>query len=49
MYRDPNQYKLVCLYLVEHMLHQIKASQFYTNFLNLISLEMQSSISKVKF
>ena len=25
--------KLRCLYLVQHMLHQIKAPQFYTNFL----------------
>ena len=31
------------------MLHQIKAPQFYTNFLKLISLVMQSSISEVEF
>ena len=23
--------KLLCLYLVQHMLHQIKTQQFYTN------------------
>ena len=23
--------KLLCLYLVQHMLHQIKAQQFYTD------------------
>ena len=26
-----NRIKLVCLYLVQHMLHQIKAQQFYTD------------------
>ena len=31
------------------MLHQIKTPQFYTNFQNLISLEMQPSISKMEF
>ena len=41
--------KLVCLYLVQHMLHQMKAPQFYTNFLKLISLVMESSISEVEF
>ena len=49
VFGDPNQYKLVCLYLVQQMLHQIKAPQFYTNFLKLISLEMQSSISEAEF
>ena len=49
VFGDPNQYKLVCLYLVQHMLHQIKSPQFHTNFLKLISLEMQSSISKIEF
>ena len=24
--------KLLCLYFVQHMLHQIKAQQFYTDF-----------------
>ena len=32
-----NQYKIGCLYLVQHMLHQVKAPQFYTDFLKLIS------------
>ena len=41
--------KLWCLYLVQHMLHQIKAPQFYTNYLKLISLVMDSSISEVEF
>ena len=41
--------KLLCLYLVQHMLHQIKAQQFYTNFLVLISPLSQSSISEVEF
>ena len=41
--------KLRHLYLVQHMLHQIKAPQFYTNFLKLISLVMHSSISEVEF
>ena len=36
VFGDPNQYKLVCFYLVQHMLHQIKAPQFYTNFLKLL-------------
>ena len=31
------------------MLHQIKAPQFYTNFLKLISLVMGSSTSEVEF
>ena len=26
-----NNTKLLCLYLVQHMLHQIKAQQFYTD------------------
>ena len=41
--------KLWCLYLVQHMLHQIKAPQFYTKYLKLISLVMDSSISEVEF
>ena len=42
--------KLWCLYLVKHMLHQIKAPQFYTNhLLKLISLVMDSSISEEEF
>ena len=31
-----NKFKLLCLYLVQHMLHQIKAQQFY-NDLGLLS------------
>ena len=31
------------------MLHQIKEPQFYNNFLKLISLGTQSSISEVEF
>ena len=31
------------------MLHQIKAPQFYTNLLKLISYVMDSSISEVEF
>ena len=46
--RDLNQYKIV-VHLVQHMLHQIKAQQFYTNFLLLISPLSQSSISEVEF
>ena len=34
---------------LQHMLHQIKAQQFYTNFLVLISPLSQSSISEVEF
>ena len=41
--------ELWCFYLVQQMLHQIKAPQFYTNYLKLISLEMDSSISEVEF
>ena len=41
--------KLMCLYLVQQMLHQIKAQQFYTIFLVLISPLSQSSISEVEF
>ena len=26
-----NEYKIVVLYLVQHMLHQIKAQQYYTD------------------
>ena len=32
-----------------HMLHQIKATQFYTTYLKQISLVMDSSISEVEF
>ena len=41
--------KLWCLCLVQHMLHQIKAPQFYTNYLKILSLVMDSSISEVEF
>ena len=41
--------KLWCLYLVQHMLHQIKAPQFDTNYLKLISLVKDSSILEVEF
>ena len=41
--------KLWCLYLVKHMLHQIKAPKFNTDFLKLIPLVMDSSISEVEF
>ena len=41
--------KLLCLYLVQHMLHQIKAQPFYTNFPVQISPLSQSSISEVEF
>ena len=41
---DLNHYQMV-----QHMLHQIKAPPFYTNFLKLISLVMDSSISEVEF
>ena len=41
--------QLLCLYLVQQMLQQIKAQQFYTNFLVLISPLSQSSISEVEF
>ena len=41
--------KLWCLYLVQHMLHQITAPQFHTNYLKLISLIMDLSISEVEF
>ena len=47
--RDLNQIKLLCLYLVQQMLHQIKAQQFFTNFLALISPLSQSSISEREF
>ena len=40
VFGDQNQYKLWPLYFVQHMLHQIKAPQFYTNFTKLISLVM---------
>ena len=41
--------KLWCLYLVQHMLHQIKAPQFYANYLKVISLVNDSNISEVEF
>ena len=41
--------KLGCLYMVQHMLHQIKTPQFYTDYLKLISLVMDLSISEVEF
>ena len=34
---------------LQHMLHQIKAPQFYTDYLKLISLVMDSSILEVEF
>ena len=49
VFGDLNQYKIVVPHLVQHMLHQIKAPQFQTNFLKLISSVMQSSISEVEF
>ena len=41
--------KLLCFYLVQHMLHQIIAHQFYPHFLVLISPLSQSSISELEF
>ena len=40
--------KLLCFYLVQHMLHHIKAQQFFTNSLVLIFPLSQSSISEVE-
>ena len=37
------------IWCAQHMLHRIKAPQFYTDFLKLISLVMDPSISKVEF
>ena len=37
-----------CLYLVQHILDRIKASQYYTYFQKLISFVMQSSTSEVE-
>ena len=34
--------KIMCLYLVQHMLHQIKAQQFYTD-LGLLSTVLSST------
>ena len=48
-WRPKSVKKLWCLYLVQHMLHQIKAPQFYTIFFKLISLVMDSSISQVEY
>ena len=42
--RDLNSIKLLCFYLVQQMLHQIKAQQFHTHFLVIISPLSQSSI-----
>ena len=42
-----NQFKIVVPLFGAVLLHQIKAPQFYTNFLKLISFIMQSTISKV--
>ena len=42
VFGDLNQYKIVMPFLVQHMLHQIKAPKFYTNYLKLISLVMDS-------
>ena len=47
--RDLNHYKLLCLYLVQHVLHQIKAQHFYTNFLILISPLSQYIVYEVEF
>ena len=47
--RDRISIELLCLYLVQQMLHQIKAHQFYTTFLVLISPLSQSSIFEVEF
>ena len=41
-----NHYKIVVPLFGQLMLHQKKAQQFYTNFLILISLLSQSSISE---
>ena len=41
--------KLLCLYLVQHMLHQILVQKFYNNFLILMSPLSQSSIAEVEF
>ena len=41
--------KFMCLYLVQHMLHQIKAQQFYANFLVLMSPLSKYSISEEEF
>ena len=41
--------KLLYLYLMQQMLHQIKAQQFYANFLVLTSPLSQSSISEEEF
>ena len=46
-YAAPNKGTTFCL--VQHILHQIKAQQFYTNFLVLISQLSQSSVSEVEF
>ena len=41
--------KLLCFQLVQHMLHQIKAQQFYAYFLILKFSLCQSSIPEVEF
>ena len=49
MFWRPKSLSKCGAFLVQHMLHQIKAPPFYTNFLKLISLVMDSSISEVEF
>ena len=49
VFGDLNQYKTVNCAFIWYMLHQIKATQFYTNFLKLISSVVQFSISEVEF
>ena len=49
VFGDLNQYKIVMPLLGAAYLHQIRASQFYNNFLIIKSLVMQSSISEVEF
>ena len=48
--RELIQYKIVVpIFGAAHMLHQIKAQQFYTNFPVLMSPLSQSSISEEEF
>ena len=44
-----NSINLFSFYLVQHMLHQIKAQQFYANFLMLVSPLSQSDFVKMSF
>ena len=46
---DLNQYKLLCLYLVQHLLHQIKAQQCYAYFQMLKFSLSRSNIPEVEF